>query len=84
MTSSSRMSLWFIGTSAPVLLDTNTFLTHSQPCTASSTILFRGIVLPPLTASSAVTTTLAEAEEEAQLHIIQTIQKCLPVFFIHA
>ena len=62
------MSLCVMGTSAPVLLDTSTLFTHSQPCTASSTILFRGMIFPPRTPSSAVTTTHAEAENEKKSH----------------
>ena len=63
LTSSKGMSLGCMGTWAPVLLDTNTFLTHSHPSTASSTVSFRGMVFPPRTAWSVVITTLAEAVE---------------------
>ena len=64
LTSSMGMSLGCMGTWAPVLLDTNTFLTQSHPSTASSTVSFRGMVFPPRTAWSVVITTLAEAMEE--------------------
>ena len=64
LTSSMGMSLGCMGTWAPVLLDTNTFLTQSHPSTASSTVSFRGMVFPPRTAWSVVITTLAEAVEE--------------------
>ena len=63
-TSSNWISLSYIGTSAPVLLDTNTFFTHSHPWTASSTTVLRGMVFPPRMASSAVITTLASADRE--------------------
>lgn len=63
LTSSIGMSLGCMGTWAPVLLDTNTFLTQSHPSTASSTVSFRGMVFPPRTAWSVVITTLAEAVE---------------------
>ena len=69
LTSSIGMSLGCMGTWAPVLLDTNTFLTQSHPSTASSTVSFRGMVFPPRTAWSVVITTLAEAvemEEESE------------------
>ena len=66
LTSSMGMSLGCMGTWAPVLLDTNTFLTQSHPSTASSTVSFRGMVFPPRTAWSVVITTLAEAVEEEE------------------
>ena len=80
LTSSKGMSLGCMGTWAPVLLDTNTFLTHSHPSTASSTVSFRGMVFPPRTAWSVVITTLAEAvevEEESGTVKLQNEYLCI-------
>jgi len=66
LTSSIGMSLECMGTWAPVLLETNTFLTQSHSSTASSTISLRGIIFPPRTAWSVVITTLAEAGAEGR------------------
>ena len=80
LTSSKGMSLGCMGTWAPVLLDTNTFLTQSHPSTASSTVSFRGMVFPPRTAWSVVITTLAEAVEvEEESGTVKLQNEYLPI-----
>ena len=66
ITCSMGMSLPYIGTVAPVLWATNTCFTQSHPSTASSTIAFSGIILPSRTASLAVITVFAWAENKVK------------------
>lgn len=66
ITCSIGMSLPYIGTVAPVLWATNTCFTQSHPSTASSTIAFSGIILPSRTASLAVITVFAWAENKVK------------------
>ena len=58
-----------IGTLAPVLCATKTVSTSGHWETASSTVFFRAILLPPLIPSSAVIKTFAPAEND-EIHIL--------------
>ncbi len=61
ITCSNGMSSFPMGISAPVLVETNTLLTLSHLDTASSTVFFSWISLPPLTPWSVVITVSAPA-----------------------